>query len=93
MLLKRVVIKRGIIEDFTNPITKTIMFRRVPGINKCYDFNPGHDEEDWEEDYGKPYEPDPKCKYRDNCTLRYTCRKINNDPKYYSFKGEYIPTV
>lgn len=84
MLLKKVVIKK-IIDDFTNPIPKTIAFRRVSGINKCYDFNPGHD--------GKPYEPDPRCKYRDNCTLRYTCRKINNDPKYFSFKDEYIPTV
>ncbi len=94
MLLKRVVIKRGIIDDFTNPIPKTISFRRVPGINRCYDFNSEHDEDYWEEDYGKPYEPDPRCKYQDNCTLRYTCRKINNDPKYYnSFKGEYIPTV
>lgn len=88
MLLKKVVIRK-IIDDFTDITKKIIVFRRVPGINKCYDFNPGHDEED----YGKPYEPDPRCKYRDNCTLRYTCRKINNDPRYFSFKDEYIPTV
>ncbi len=93
MLLKRVIIKRGIIDDFTNPVPKTIAFRRVPGINKCYDFNPGC-EKDWEINHARPYTPDPRCKYQDNCTLRYTCRKINNDPKYYnSFKGEYIPTV
>lgn len=92
MLLKRVVIKKGIIDNFINPIRKTIIFRRVPGVNKCYDLNPGH-EEDWEIDNGRTYTPDPRCKYQDDCTIRYTCRKINNDSRYSNQESEYIPTA
>lgn len=95
MLFKRVIVKRDIIDNFESPTKKTVIFRRVQEINMCYEFNPGQDEENWEESWGKPWKPDPRCKYKNNCTLRYTCRKINNDPRHHfsSLGGEYIPTV
>ncbi len=65
MLLKRVKLKRNVIDSFTKIDRKTIIFRRVPKINAaCFE---------------APYVIDKRCKYNSDCPIMYTCSIINKE--------------
>ena len=81
MLYKKAVVKRLII-NFENPTKEIVVFRRTLGIHKCYEIV-----------FSDALYLDERCIYKNNCSLKYTCRRINTNPRYTSAKFEYIPTT
>jgi len=81
MLYKKAVVKRLII-NFENPTKEIVVFRRTLGVHKCYEIV-----------FSDALYLDERCIYKNNCSLKYTCRRINTNPRYTSAKFEYIPTT
>ena len=69
MLLKKIKLIKGLIDDDTLG-KKTIIFHRVYGPNtRCFD------PKMWISGY---VVNDSRCKYHKSCPIKYSCSKINN---------------
>lgn len=78
MILKRVIIRHGIVDNFENMEKKDIVFRRVRKLSKCW-FPCGNSEND------------DRCIYNESCTLIFTCSQVNSGKSQSSYV--YIPTT
>lgn len=80
MLLKKIKLRHNVVIDMDSFYKETIIFKRVSGASPCFE----------EENYGHPEFNDIRCKYYQECPLKYTCSIINT-PRYNNYS--YIPSV
>lgn len=80
MLLKKIKLKHNMVVDMDSFYKETIIFKRVLGASPCFE----------EENYGHPELNDKRCKYHNECPLKFTCSMINS-PRYNNYS--YIPSV